>query len=480
MNTRDRGRAPITRRATLAAALLAPALVRAQERQTMLHDLARRAAIYLFPVYEMYRTRWNAMVNEANPVRGKLNRFLHVPVLATHKSRAVTTPNTDTLYSSAWLDLSLEPLFLTVPAMGERYYSFAFMSLFTDNFAYVCRRLDGGTPRPRMIVGPAWQGVASSEVDLVRSPTNGVWLLGRILVDGPDDLPAVRALQGKTLLETPDMRNERRILETEELMRQRNTLPPQAVADWPAPNRTDPFDLFAVGLRALGESPLGERDRAVMGSFAELKLRPGRRFDARAFSESERTAIQAGIAEAQAEIRGAGKRYGQTVNGWNYPARNLGNFGNDYLYRATIALTALAALETAEATYLSCGSDEAGQPLDGSARYVLRFEPGQLPPAKAFWSLTMYEVTPEGRAFFTDNPIGRYAIGDRTKGLHKSPDGALEIYVQHARPGAEQESNWLPAPASGPIRLLLRAYEPQEALLDGRYRLPPVRRNSLP
>jgi hypothetical protein len=168
------------------------------------------------------------------------------------------------------------------------------------------------------------------------------------------------------------------------------------------------------------------------------------------------------------------------VNGWNYPARNLGNFCNDYLYRATIALTALAALETAEATYLSCGSDEAGQPLDGSARYVLRFEPGQLPPAKAFWSLTMYEVTPEGRAFFADNPIGRYAIGDRTKGLHKSPDGALEIYVQHARPGAEQESNWLPAPASGPIRLLLRAYEPQEALLDGRYRLPPVRRNSLP
>ncbi len=196
--------------------------------------------------------------------------------------------------------------------MGERYYSFAFMSLFTDNFAYVCRRLDGGRPAPRMIVGPAWEGIAPSGVVLVRAPTNGVWLLGRILVDGPDDLPAVRALQGKTLLETPDMRNERRILETEELMRQRSTLPPQAVADWSAPNRADPFDLFAVGLRALGESPLGERDGAVMESFADLKLRPGRKFDARAFSESERMAIQAGIAEAEAEIRAAGKRYGQT------------------------------------------------------------------------------------------------------------------------------------------------------------------------
>src|SRR5262249_25027801 len=152
---------------------------------------------------EMYRTRWNATVNEANPVRGKLNRFQHVPVLATHKSRAVTTPNTDTLYSSAWLDLSLEPLFLTVPAMGERYYSFAFMSLFTDNFAYVCRRLHGSRPAPRMIVGPSWHGTAPSEVEVAHAPTNSVWLLGRILVDGPDDLATVRALQAKTLLETP-------------------------------------------------------------------------------------------------------------------------------------------------------------------------------------------------------------------------------------------------------------------------------------
>jgi hypothetical protein len=470
----------MTRRAALAAALLAPAIGRAQGKETMLKDLARQAAIYFFPVYEMYRTRWNATANEANAARGKLNRFLHVPMLATHRSRAVTTPNTDTLYSSAWLDLTLEPLFLRVPDMGERYYSFAFMSLFTDNFAYVCRRLDGGRPAPRMIVGPAWKGDAPSEAVLVRAPTNGVWLLGRILVDGPADLPAVRALQGKTLLETPDMRNERRILETQELMRQRSTLPPEPVADWPAPNRAAPFDLFDVGLRALGESPLGERDRAVLESFAPLKFRPGRKFDARAFSEPERATIEAGIAEAQAEIRTAGKRYGKTVNGWNYPERNLGNFGEDYLYRAIIALTALAALETAEATYLSCSSDAAGQPLEGGSRYVLRFEAGQLPPTKAFWSLTLYEVTPEGRAFFTDHPLGRYAIGDRTKGLQVGSDGTLEIYVQHERPPADKQANWLPAPAAGPLRLLLRAYEPQETLLDGRYRLPAVRRNSSP
>lgn len=464
-----------TRRAVLAGALMWPALAHGEEKQAMIEDLARRAAIWLFPFHEMYRTRWNATVNERNPVRQRLNRFLHVPNLATHRARAVTTPNTDTLYSSAWLDLSVEPLFLSVPDMGGRYYSFAFMGMSTDNFAYVCRRLDGNKPRPRMIVGPAWNGIADNDVVLVRAPSNGVWLLGRILVDGPPDLEAVWTLQSRTLLETPDMRNERRILETQELMRQRTTPPPEPVADWPALNPNDPFDLFEVGMRVLGESLVGERDKAMLEEFTLLRLRPGRKFDARAFSEGEREAIKRGIARAREEIRGTGRTAVTTVNGWSYPKNNLGNFGDDHLYRAVIALSALAALETAEATYLMCSSDADGKPLDGRNRYVLHFPAGQLPPAKAFWSLTMYEVTPEGRAFFTDNPLSRYAIGDRTHGLAYGADGSLEIVLQHDRPASGQESNWLPAPA-GPMRLVLRAYEPKDALLDGSWRAPAVKR----
>jgi hypothetical protein len=461
-----------TRRWVLGAALAAPALARAQENP-MLEDLAHRAAIYLFPLYEMYRTRWNATVNEKNRARQKLNRVLHVPALATYRSRAVTTPNVDTLYSTAWLDLSVEPVFLTVPDMGGRYYSFALMSLFTDNFAMVCRRLDGNRPRPRMVVGPGWKGVADNDVELVRAPTNSVWLLGRILIDGPPDQETVWTLQSRTLLESPDMRNERRILETQELMRQRSVLPPEPVADWPPINEADPFDLFDTGLRALGESPLAEHDKAVIEDFAPLRLRPGHKFDLRAFSEAERAAIKRGIARARDEIRSPGRRFGETINGWHYPQRNLGNFGDDYLYRAVIALTALAALEVAEATYLMCSDDGEGRPLDGSQRYVLRFPAGQLPPARAFWSLTMYEVTPEGRAFLTDNPLSRYAIGDRARGLVHGADGSLEIYLQHDRPHEDRTANWLPAPA-GSMRLVLRAYEPDETLLDGRYRMPPV------
>lgn len=466
----------IGRRTTLqfagATLLAAPRTARAQDSSAQLRDLARRATIYLFPIYEMYRTRWRATVDDANPLRQRLNRFRHIPTLADARARAVTAPNNDTLYSSAWLDLSMEPLFLTVPPVGDLYYSYAFIDLFTDNFAYVSHRLYGGRPPPHMIVGPDWKGDAPSDVMLVRAPTNSVWLIGRILVDGPEELDRVQILQARVLLETPDMRNERRILETRELMRQRTVAPPEPVADWPAPNPADPFDLFEVGMRALGESPLPERDRALFEALVPLRLRPGRKFDVRAFSDTERRTIRAGIDQGHADIRAAADRPGRTVDGWAYGDRHLGNYGDDYLYRAATALTGLGALEPAEAVYVTCNADSAGRPLMGSHRYELTFPDGNLPPAGAFWSLSMYEVTPEGRAFFVDNPIGRYAIGDRTPDLVRGPGGSLTLYLQHEPPTGEQ-NNWLPAPA-GPMRLILRAYEPEKQMIEGHYRVPAV------
>jgi hypothetical protein len=463
------------RRTLLGGLFAAPAIARAQDGSASLQDLARRATIYLFPLYEMYRTRWQATVNDANPFRQSLNRFRHVPTLAGPRSRAVTTPNSDTLYSSAWLDLSQRPLFLTVPPVGDFYYSYAFLDLFTNNFAYVSRRLYGGRPPPYMIVGPAWTGDTPSDVTVVRAPTNSVWLLGRLLVDGPEELDRVSILQARVLLETPDVRNERRVLETRELMPQRTMAPAESVADWLAPNRANPVDLFEVGMRAMGESPLPDRDRAVLETLAPLRLRPGRKFDLRAFGEAERRAIQAGIEQGHAEIRAAAGRYGTTVGGWSYGERHLGNFGDDYLYRALVALGGLAALEPAEAIYVTCSVDSERRPLGGTGRYELAFPADGLPPARAFWSLTMYEVTPEGRAFLVENPIGRYAVGDRTPGLARSPDGSLTLYLQHERPDDDRAANWLPAPA-GPMRLVLRAYEPGEALIEGRYRIPAVRR----
>jgi hypothetical protein len=469
----------LRRRTLLAGALTTPlaAPAIAQEAPAPLRDLARRATIYLFPVYEMYRARWQATVNEANPQRQRLNRFRHLPEPAGPRTRTLSAPDHDTLYSSAWLDLSVEPLFLTVPPVGDLYYSYAFVDLFTNNFGCVSHRLQGGQPLSHMIVGPKWNGDASSEVKLLRAPTNSVWLIGRILVDGPEELDRLRILQARVLLETPDMRNERRILETRELMRQRTIAPPESVADWSAPNRGDPFDLFETGARALGESPLSDRDRTMFETFAPLRLRPGRKFDLRSFSAAERRALQAGIEQGHAEIRAAAARPGRTIDGWTYGERHLGNFGDDYLYRAATALSGLGAPEPAEAVAVTCNADSANRPLSGANRYELTFAADGLPPACDFWSLSMYEVMPDGRAFFSDNPIDRYAIGDHTQGLQKSPDGSLTLYLQHDRPAGVRAANWLPAPA-GPMRLVLRAYEPGEDFIEGRYRVPAVRRSA--
>ncbi|CAN5813112.1 DUF1254 domain-containing protein [soil metagenome] len=481
----------LARRALLARALAlpvvsplsAPALVRAQETTpATLRDLARRATIHLFPVYEMYRLRWQATVDEANPQRQRLNRFRHVSQLADHRSRLVTTPNPDILYSSAWLDLSLEPMFLTVPPVGHLYYGYAFTDMFANTFASVSHRLEGGEspthmPPTHMIVGPGWNGDASSEVTLVRAPTNSVWLLGRILVEGPEEIERVRILQARVLLETPDMHNERRILEARELMRQRTTAPPEPIADWPEPHPADPFDLFATSLRALGENPLSERHRALFETLAPLKLRPGRKFDLRAFSEAERRAILAGIEQGRAEIRAAGNGTAPSVDGWTYRERPSHRTDDDPLQRAHAALTGLAALEPEGSISMTCTADSNGRPLLGTNAYRIAFPADGLPPARAFWSLAMYQETPDGRAVLVDNPIGRYAIGERTQGLQKEADGSLTLYLQSQRPDSARAANWLPAPA-GPLRLVLRAYEPGESLREGRYRPPGVQRNA--
>ncbi|MCX7365028.1 MAG: DUF1254 domain-containing protein [Alphaproteobacteria bacterium] len=267
------------RRSFLVALAATPRLARAQDGAE-LRDAARRAAIYLAPLYEMYVRRHRDVVEHGQ----KLNRL----------SRQLA-PENGVLSAAAWLDLSVEPLFLTLPPMGQRSGSAVLLDPFTNTFARI-----GATPEPHMIVGPAWKGaVPTSEVTEIRAPSRSAWLRIGIAVNGDDDdLDAARALQARLRLETPDQRNERRIIEMRELMRQRTVAPPEPVVFWQEPRPGDPFDLFDAGLAMLAECVLTDQDRQFLESLAPLSLRPGRKFDARAFSETERAAIVAGIADA--------------------------------------------------------------------------------------------------------------------------------------------------------------------------------------
>jgi hypothetical protein len=214
-------------------------------------------------------------------------------------------------------------------------------------------------------------------------------------------------------------------------------------------------------------------DRRALDRIAPLGLgTPG--FDPGRFSPDEAAAIAAGIEDARAQARFAGFG-GKRVGNWLYPAANTGNFFQDYLTRARIAVSGLAALPTAEAMYLAALSPDGGM-FDGDGPWRLHFTADALPPVDAFWSLTMYEAQSSGALFLTENPIARYAIGDRTPGLALNPDGSLDIWIARTDPGGARTANWLPAPAEGPFAMILRAYLPRQELIAQSYIPPAVER----
>jgi hypothetical protein len=212
-----------------------------------------------------------------------------------------------------------------------------------------------------------------------------------------------------------------------------------------------------------------------MAELAKIGIGPDQTFDQSRFNEEQRKIILKAIEDTAQEMRRGLSQTGQLREGWNYPPLHLGNYGKDYPLRAVTALMGLAALEPAEAFYFGAQRDKQGNPLMGENRYRLHFNKGQLPPVEAFWSISMYEVTPDQRAFFVDNSIHRYAIGDRTKGLKFNNDGSLDIIMQRYSPGRELESNWLPTPA-GVFRVSFRAYQPGQAILNGSYVMPGIQR----
>jgi hypothetical protein len=340
-----------------AALATTPALARAQA--PTMGELARRATIFLFPLHEMWRTRWNAIGNPANPRRGTENVFGHARMLSDHRARAVTTPNNDTLYSSAWLDLSQGPLLLTVPDTAGRYYSLAFMDAWTNNFAYVGRRTTGTKAGRYFVAGPDWRGDVPDGHAPIRAPTNLVWLLGRTLVDGADDLAAAGAImRGYTLSPSAEPRAPSR------LVAQDTAVPTDA---------GDAAGFFEIVRRARLGNPPAAHDRPELDALAPLAAFWEAGGEAPATTDARWPAVAEGYAEARRLLRTARMLGGGTVRGgWTVPPPALGNYGTQYALRAAVALTGLAALEPAEATYLSADVDSDGQPLSGAHRYSER------------------------------------------------------------------------------------------------------------
>jgi hypothetical protein len=445
------------------------------------HSLALLAAVYTFPLYETMRLRaaTSPRRNRSGEFAGGsadsplrwCNCYHHARrLLGAGKSRVVT-PNNDTLYSTAWLNLGGDALVLSVPDTAGRYYVLGLLDFYTNPFAHIGRRTSGTHAGRFLVTGPQWRGAVPDGITHIPSPTNWVWLIGRILIDGPAEIPTVTALQDCFTIHPLSVWSAgvaaQASYQGERFDGRFDPTPP-----WSAPHFVQTVN------RALAENPPPRRDQELVDQFRRIGIGAGLETTILdALSGSERRGVERAIENLPASLRdaagksmsGPGAKPGES-DSWNPPDILGPSFGDDYLRRAIVAQKYIGALASVEAMYPMAETDSNGHPLDGMRRYRMYFAPGRLPPVDAFWSMTMYSAADY---MLVQNPIDRYAIGDRTAGLKYDADGGLTIWIAHSAPTPDRASNWLPAPPDR-FYLTFRAYQPRDEFLNGSYRLPAI------
>lgn len=432
-------------------------------------ELAEEAYIFGFPLVLMDVTREVMTAAARAGERGApLNQFSHLRSFPDPSFTDVVSPNADTLYSSAWLDVSREPVIVSLPDMDDRYYMAPMLDGWTDVFAAPGTRTTGSGAGNYAITWQGWQGRIPAGMRMVATPTAMVWIIGRVKTNGVSDYAAVRTLQDRFRL-TP-------LSEWGTPYTPPVNVPVAANADiWEPPvdqvARMDAMTFFSRLNALLVTNPPMTADAPVVERIARIGIAPGMGVDHARLDEVIARALREGMEAARAKIaaRADVAQSGIQANGWIIPS-GLGRYGTDYLKRAAVALVGLGANLPEDALYPRATTDSDGEPLTGQRRYTLHFDASEPPPVNGFWSLTMYNE----RQFFVENPINRYALGDRDP-LRYNADGSLDLSIQHDSPGAEREANWLPAP-EGPFNIIMRLYWPKPAVLEGEWAPPPIQR----
>ncbi len=450
--------------ALLPSAVLLAAPLHAQLSPDSARALARQAYVWAAPMLDNYRTMAGSVAAARAAGGTGFNRFRHVARLLGPDDRAVVAPNTDTPYTSAWLDLAAEPVVLCAPNVpSPRYFTLQIIDFNTHVVGYVGTRTTGRQAGCHLIARTGWQGTPPRGVRRGFSvETRFALVLGRVQVNGAADLPAALAVQRGCPLQP---------LSAYEGRTPPPVAPPPDLPAWNPTEAAGPGFVRYVDAFLPWLSPSAS-ERTLLDALPAIGVGAGSSLGSAAPSPALRAAVAAGVEDARQAIGARVRSLGTPVNGWA-TADAFGDrafYKDDWLLRAAAARAGLYGNVRAEALYLATGVDADGAPLDGRGRYEIRFPAGQLPPADAFWSLTLYGAD----LFLVANPIDRYRLGSADS-LRVEPDGAVVLLVGHDAPGAERRTNWLPAPA-GPFRLILRLYAPTPAASDGRWRPPAARR----
>lgn len=415
----------------------------ASEIQTLLEE----AYLYAFPLVLVDATKTvstNAKTPSAN--RAPVNQFIHARKLLDASSRTVVSPNVDTIYTQAWLDVSAEPQIYVVPKT-DRFFNVQVLDAWTNTAAVL------EAPGAYAIAYSGWEGTLPEGVRRIDVPTRTVWTIARIMLSGPDDLPNVAALQSRMQLMPlsaypagPDAASEG------SYSPENDFVPVEKVL------AMTPQEFFDTANRLMETDPPAEADAPLLRSLAALSVGPGERFDASVLGPLGGLRWKRMLLQLKSSLRAQAARYARQMGQWTYYGDPIGDFGTAYDYRTMVALMGLGANTTDVAIYPRTSTDSTGADLTGKKTYTLHFD--ALPPTvgTGFWSVTAYGED----NFLIDNPISRYCVNDRS-GLHRNPDGSIDVTLSKDAP--EDTTNWLPV-SDEKFHLFLRIYKPDWTALD--------------
>ncbi|AZF00088.1 putative exported protein [Pseudomonas orientalis] len=428
--------------------------------------IAKEAYLYGYPVVEMYKTLYTQAVDKGGAnFKAPFNRIGNSAQVFTPKDTAFTTPNSDTPYSFVWMDLRKEPLVLTLPKIEDnRYYSVQLLDLYTQNIAYLGTRSTGNNGGHYMIAGPDWKGQQPVDIDrVVYSESTIAYALYRTQLFDEKDLGKVKQIQ-----------NGYKVQPLSSYVKQAAPAKVPKI-EWPKPmaNMSDSPQLFRYLNFMLTFAAPQDSEKDLLARFATIGIAPGAPFKLNQLTAEQRKALEDGIADGKAEFAAFKKDKidtQQVPSGDLYGSRD--RLKNNYLYRYAGANLGMFGNSTDEAAYFTWFDDNEGKPANGARRsYTVHFAKDQLPPADAFWSLTMYDAKTK---LLVPNHKKRYLINSRMlPGLKLDADGGLTLALQHHEPPKAEQSNWLPAP-TGPFFAVLRIYLPKPEVTSGQWKLPPL------
>jgi hypothetical protein len=443
------------------------------------HAIGVDAYVYLYPLVIMDVTRQQSTNIEPGKEFGKgpMNTFTSVQEYPPANFKGVVRVNFDTLYSIAWLDLTKEPMIVSAPNTDGRYYLLPMLDMWTDVFASPGWRTTGTQAGNFVVTPPGWRPDLRDrfidefrlpkDTQRIEAPTPFVWIIGRTKTDGPPDYDAVHKIQaGYKVTPLSEWGKTPKPVEVKIDPTVDMKTPPKVQVD------TMPADkFFAYAAELLKVNPPHITDEPIIAQMRKIGIESGKSFDMAKVNPVIRNALSGAPEEGQKLMEWKLPTLARVVNGWSMNTDTMGVYGNYYLKRAIIAQAGLGANLPEDAVYPINLADETGKPLDGANKYSLHFDKNGMPPASAFWSVTLYD--PEG--FQVANSLNRFAVSSWMPFKYNA-DGSLDLYFQNENPGKDKEVNWLPAPKGG-FNLTMRIYAPKSEALTGKWNPAPVMRS---